>query len=181
MKSRLLLAFLALILLSTFSCTKVIMLLVGAHPPEYKSDAEVIKYTKKIFDHEGDIFRISHYAEGSAPSFTSRRIPSLMYADNGELYEYPIVSCADGYKLIKKVEANNFVSQVDSTYIIREIKENLYSIEGKEVSIEDKTFVVFYSRFAGNLNKSQALMWMEEIENTTDKTYVLVNCDFSEK
>ncbi len=173
--------FFALFCFSLSSCTNVMMLVMGMEQPEYKSDIEVKEYAQKTFEYEGDIFRMKSYSENAKVPPISNTLPALMYSDNGKLHRFT-TSCLRNYpKIIEEVNLDKYTSQIDTSYLLEDLSDRFYSLQGNDFTIEDETFVVFYSRFVGRLNKSDVLPWMAEIESKTDSPIVFVNCDYSEE
>ncbi len=169
------------ILLSLSSCTRVLMLAMGMQQPEYKTDEEVKEYAQKVFDYEGDILRMKSFSRDGEVKSVSKSLPALMYSDNGKLHRFT-TSCLRNYAaIIQEVKLDEYHSRIDTSYLIDDLIEKLYHVEGDEFSIADETFVVFYSRFIGNLNKNTVIPWMEEIEDEMRVPIVFVNCDYSEE
>ena len=182
MMSKNLLIFLALFSLTTTSCNKMLFFVIGAEQPKYKTDEEVKLYAQKVFDYDGNIIRVKSFNEDSSSvPFGIKSMPTLMLAENNCLNKFITTCSADYSKIIDDYNTNFRYTKVDTTMVLNGIDEILYSISGEEFSLDEPTFVIFYARFVGRLNKRDVLPWMDEIKAETDFPILLVNLDYSEE
>lgn len=175
------LAFCMIIALSLSSCGPLVKLTMGIESPDYKEDAQVIKYAEKKLLSNLSIYRIEDFAIDDELLLGVSGLPKLLFVDNNEVKNLGS-SCPANVD--SWIDAD--VKALASLPKLRdasqdELSNRLYHCAGSEklISTEKPTFYIFYGNYLGFINKRKVLPWLQSLENRTDVNYVLVNCDIN--
>lgn len=189
MKTTHILFFIA-ILVSSTSCTRILMFLKGAHSPRPENESTVRGFSEKMEWPQDNIFIFAdssgfynyHRNIGTYPwiSFYNKDMYLLNVREKGE--------CAGVIDSVIHNLALGNIYPVDSTSRLPSLIPMLCDLDGEPLQISDLKqsdfyVVLYWAIFIGKLNKNNVKVWEEQLNEkaqTMGITVLKVNCDIME-
>lgn len=168
------------------SCTPVIMLIYGAHQPNYVSDQAVIKFAHRL-GLEDEIYRVKNYEEESRKQYgyLGNAMPNIiLFNSAGRLtkYESDCSATLDSIARLSPYEIDT-LPLADKTledFIVDTYVINTGNME--ELAILDRPlYVVVFAEFVGLLNKQSVPALVTTLSQRDDVEYVVLNIDYTVK
>jgi hypothetical protein len=168
------------------SCTPVVMLIYGAHQPNFVSDQAVVKYAHRL-GLEQEIYRIKNYTEENRKQYgyLGNSMPNLLLFNSaGRLTKYEIDCSAslDSIAKLSTLEIDNLpladktlADFTGDTYVI-----NTGDVEKLEI-LKGPLYVVVFAEFAGLVNKQNVPALVAQLDKRDDVDYVVLNIDYTVK
>jgi hypothetical protein len=168
------------------SCTPVVMLIYGAHQPNYVSDQAVVRYAHRLgLVHE--IYRIKNYSEENRKhyGYLGNAIPALLLFNSaGNLTKYEI-DCSASLDSIAKLSTHDIDGLPHAGKTLEDFRDDTYVVNNgnseKPAFIHKPLYVVNFAEFAGLLNKQSVPELVAQLEQRDDVEYVILNIDYTVK
>jgi len=168
------------------SCTPVIMLIYGAHQPNYVTDLAVVKFAHRL-GLEDDIYRVKNYTEESRKQYgyLGNAMPNiLLFNSAGQLTKFKI-DCSGSLDSIAKLSTLEIDNLPPAGKTLEDFISDTYVIntgENEELAIlNGPLYVVNFAEFAGLLNKNNVPSLVSQLSQRDDIQYVVLNIDYTVK